>query len=256
MTKKIKLIFTVLILSILASCTANAAIVMPFEATFHKYVYVLTKDLEEIKLENETVLIENDNYQVTIKQGTLAFKDKKNNVYYDTFGIASETFPTSGLNVSVKQGNYYHLEFVNGVYYNSELDKFINTLSAYKLNENTVRLLIVTGIDEFEIIGKIPLVLTENYILANPLLLNYYSSDVEAKDEVLKNHPMLEEKLEIKNGLYYLKKEPPMSEFDNLGLTKNTSREVALSLNYDFSSVKMILTTVDITATEEKIVLT
>lgn len=259
MIKKIALLSFCAILLILTACMKNSAIVMPFEATFHKYIYTLTKDLTEIdtnKSENEDfcTLLENSNYSIILNQDTLAFYNKNTQKYYDTFGIESDEIPQTGLNISIKENNGNEIKYINDKYYNSESDTYINTFTAYKLNDSSIRLLIVTGVNEFKIIGKTPLVLPESYIKANPLLTEFYSNNDYFKTTIISEYPLLPERLDLNKNLYYLTKEIPEKTFSNLGLTKNTAREVALAMNYDFNKVKMILTTVDITLTDSEII--
>ncbi len=259
MIKKIGFISACLSLFLLTSCVKNSAIVMPFEATFHKYVYVLTKDLTEIDTETSEgkdicALIENEKYSVLLNEGTLAFVDKNTDKYYDTFGNEYEEMPQTGLNISVKDNKGFELKYTDDKYYNSESDSYIQTLTAYKLNDMSVRLLIVTGVDEFDIIGKIPLLLPEAYIEASPALSEYYSNNDEAKNSILAKYPLLSERFELTEDLYYLTKDVPEEKLSESGLTKNTAREVALALNYNFNDVKMLLTTVDITLNDSEII--
>jgi len=257
MIKKIK-ICTIFIFSLLiTACVSNSAIVMPFEATFHKYVYILTKNLEEINTESTTEycsLIENQHFSVVYKDGTLCFYDKSNGLFYDTFGNKFDNMPETGLNISIKEKNGFELKYTDGEYYNSETDSSVNTFTAFKLNDTTIRLLIVTGINEFDIIDKTPIVLTESFVNANPNISEYYSNNEKIKEAVIKQYPLLSERFELTENLYYLSKEIPEEVFSELGLTKNTAREMALALNYDFSQVKMILTTVDITLSDNEII--
>lgn len=263
MTKKIKIFAFIFPILMLISCASNSALVMPFEATFHKYVDTLTEGLEKIEYEATAtfgpdgsyhVLCENENYSVIIYCDTLAFLDKKSGLFYDTFGNAYQNMPQTGLNIRITQGEDYELTYKSGKYYNSESDEYIDTLTAYKLNENSIRLLIVIGLDEFEIIGRTPIILTSGHVSAYPALKSYYSDDSSAKDKVLDEYPLLGERFDLTDDLYYLVNNVPESEFETLGLTKNTAREVALQLNYKYSDVKMILTTVDITLTDEGII--
>ena len=251
----IKRIFlTVLsVLLLLSSCAGNQAVVMPFEATFHKFVYILTKDLEEINLSDNSVLTENETFSVIFQNGCLSFFHKERNLYYDTFGNESTEIPETGLNISVAQGEDYKLEYKNGTYYNSETDNNINTFTAYKINDHTVRLLIVTGVDEFEVISKIPKVLQPSTVSANEKLKEFYSTDSAVKDKILEEFPILEERLTLTEDLYYLSSNISDSDLIDLGLTPNSARETALMLGYDFNQVKMILTTVDITLNDNSI---
>ena len=260
MTKKLKLLSVyVLLLFILTSCVHNSAIVMPFEATFHKYIYTLTKDLNAINTETEDnekycKLIENDKFSVLLNKDTLVFYNKDAQKYYDSFGNEFDTVPETGLNISIKNKHGFELNYIDGQYYNSESDSYIDTLTAYELSNNSIRLLIVTGIEEFDIIGKTPLVLTKSFTESHSELYEYYSSDEKTKNDLLSQYPLLSERLDLTEDIYYLEKDIPYEKFSELGLTKNTAREEALLLNYDFSQVKMILTTVDITLTDTEIV--
>ena len=253
MLKKAVLLIIATIL-LLTSCAGEPTIVMPFEATFHKFVYILTKDLEEINTDENEVLCENDSFSVIYRGGCLSFFNKEKNAYYDTFGNEYTSPPSTGLNISVTQGEDYCLNYKDGAYYNSETDKYIKTFTAYKLNENTVRLLIVTGIDEFEVLSKVPKILTEDSITINEDLKVFYSKDSSAKEKILNEYPILEERLSLNDNLYYLTTEMPESAFTESGLTKNTSHETALTLNYNFNQVKMLLTTVDITLNNDCII--
>ena len=259
MIKKFSFLSFCIVLILLTACMQNSAIVMPFEATFHKYVYMLTKDFAEINTSTEEKeeyckLIENEEFAILLKDGTLAFYNKTTKKYYDTFGNESNEMPQTGLNISVKDNKGFELKYTDDSYYNSETDTYIKTLTAYKLNDSSIRLLIVTGVDEFDIISKTPIVLTESYIKANPGLTEYYSNNEDVKNEILTEYPLLSERLELTENLYYLIKEIPENKLTELGLTKNTARETALALNYNFSLVKMILTTVDITLNDSEII--
>lgn len=257
MSKSIKVSVFILQVLLLISCSSNAALVMPFEATFHKFVYTLTKDLEQIDYSNDAeyfTLCESSNYAVAIKEGTLAFIDKENEVFFDTFGNEHSNMPESGLNIRITQGTDYELTYKTSRYYNSETDEHIDSLTAFKLNENTVRLLIITGIDEFHIIDKTPIVLPPEFVSGDPNLKQYYSNEPQAKEKALSLYPLLAERFDLQDNLYYLTQAIPDSEFESLGFTKNTAREIALQLNYDYSAVKMILTVVDITVNDDGII--
>ncbi len=261
MIKKKAIIFSFLFIFLLTSCGTGGSLVMPFEATFHKFVYTLTDDLEEIDFTSQIktnqngsyyTLLENEKFEVVIYNDTLAFYNKTEGLFYDTFGNTSENMPESGLNISIKQKDNYELTYKSGHYYNSETDTHINTLTAYKVDEKTVRLLIVTGVEEFELIDKTPIVLPSSLITEE--LKKYYSNDLENIESVSAEYPLIKERFDLADDLYYITENIPDSEFDRLGLTKNTSREVALSLNYKYSDVKMLLTTVDITIEEDEII--
>lgn len=257
MIKKAATILLPVIL-LLTSCVnkAQRSSVMPFEATLHKYIYTLSKDLTEIDLSETNILSENENFAIVYKDGTLAFTDKKSNVYYDTFGNAYEEMPSSGLNISVTQKEKKVLYYKNGQYYNTETDSYENTFTAYKLTDNSVRILIVTGLDEFDIIGKTPLVLTEETISENAELKSFYSNEQSVKESVMEKYPLLNERLCLTDDrLYYIETDITENSFKNLGLTKNTTRETALKLGYKYSDVKVMLTTIDITLLEDKIIL-
>ena len=257
MIKKIKICTIFIFLLLVTACVSNSAIVMPFEATFHKYVYILTKDLEEINTESTSEycsLIENQHFSVVYKDGTLCFYDKNNGLFYDTFGNKFDNMPETGLNISIKGKNGFELKYTDGEYYNSETDSSIKTFTAFKLNDTTIRLLIVTGINEFDIIGKTPIVLTESFVKANPAVSEFFSKDNIVKEKIITSYPLLSERFTLTNDLYYITKEIPEEVFPELGFTKNTAREIALALNYDFHQVKMILTTVDITLSDKEII--
>ena len=145
MIKKFSFLSFCIVLILLTACMQNSAIVMPFEATFHKYVYMLTKDFAEINTSTEEKeeyckLIENEEFAILLKDGTLAFYNKTTKKYYDTFGNESNEMPQTGLNISVKDNKGFELKYFskNAKDRKSAADCISEQIQNYTANDNAL----------------------------------------------------------------------------------------------------------------------
>ncbi len=171
MKKSVSFFSLIFCFLILASCSSDGKIILPFEADLEKHFTALEKhpdgtplsENDYISSASNLIILENELYSVGLNGQTdaLWIFDRNTNIYYDMTG-ASFSDPSSAAPALYiyRDGNVY-CEYIHGEYYDTVYEKYRPSLTAFYLSENTVRLIYIIGIDQLSFLSEYPRIITK-----------------------------------------------------------------------------------------------
>ena len=209
-------------------------------------------DDDFIDASHDCILLENPAYQVGINgaTGALWFSERAEGVFWDMTGSSfTDRDSASHALYIYKDGNIF-CEYTQGDFYDIVYEKRRPSLTAFRISENSVRLIYVLGIDQLAFFDEYPLVITEETYNNNELICsgNYKKSDRNdfAADFIEKY---------CESGNYYCLTGDTLPEparihgnFDSV-----TARRELLYLGYDSDKAVICMFVADITLSESGI---
>ncbi len=181
-----KFLIIILICSIfLCSCGEDAKIIFPFEADLEKHYTELEKmtdgsavpDSNYIDASVDSVLLEDELYSVGIngENGALWFFDKTENMYYDMTGSSFSSPEQANTALCIYEDGELFLEYSQGEFYDIVYEKYRPSLSAFYVDDDTVRLIYILGVEQLQYLLDYPVVMTETTYLENEFVFgNHY----------------------------------------------------------------------------------
>ena len=258
MKKTVKIIAPLLFLCVLlAACGVNRIILMPFEADIEKHMEALIdKSIpadDFFDTRSSCVLLENEHLSVSLSnENAIVFYQKSTDTYYDTFGNALESPENAELNLLFKSESGNDIFHTKSEYFNARSGEYIPTCTAFLIAENTVRLIYISGADEFYYFASSPILLSEETYNATPELQPYYekaSADNQTPDAAFVAMHCTAKTYYIRNG-----NELPEEISEKYALDSNAARKEILALGYLSDTSRIAFTVVDITLDSDRIV--
>ena len=245
---------------LLCSCGEDGKIIFPFEADFEKHYTALERSADGASLDAENyidststgVILENDAYSVGIsgEDGALWFYDKAADLYYDMNGAALPSSENADTALHILKDNEPFLDYVQGEFYDTVYEKYRPSLTAFYIDENTVRMIYVLGLDQLEYITEYPVVLTPETYAENEFIFSNHYKKAEAQDHC---ESFMNEYCSADD--YYVLYTYPLPEAAKLlgEINASDARFELLSLGYNPDNARICMFVTDVTLDDDKI---
>lgn len=245
---------------LLCSCGGESKIIFPFEADFEKHYTALEKLEDGSPVSNEMfidttttgVVLDNAAYSVGLngESGAVWFYSKADGRYYDMAGNSFSSSENADTALHVLKDNEPFIDYVQGEFYDIVYEKYRPTLTAFYLDENTVRMIYVLGYDQLEYITEYPVVLTSETYSQNELVFSNHYKKAESTDRC---SSFMNEYCSADD--YYVLSSYPLPEATKIlgELDASGARMELLSLGYEPDKAHICMFVADISLYDDKI---
>lgn len=258
--KKIITAFIFILPLLLCSCGGEGKIIFPFEADLELHYTALEKAEDGspigedmfIDTSVDCTVLENSSYSVGIngENGAVWFFDKQAELYYDMAGESFSSPNDADTALHVLKDDEPFIDYVQGEFYDTVYEKYRPTLTAFYLDENTVRMIYVLGTEQLKYISEYPVVLTQETYLRNEFVFSKHYIKAEETDD---SRSFMNEYCSSDD--YYVLYTYPLPEAAQLLGEVNASdaRAELLSLGYDPEKAHICMFVTDIRIDSDKI---